>query len=104
MEWGSRELGFCIGREVPELLGRQWKAGCWGSCDRRGQDPQQPAFPIPLCIKTAQGVSGRKERGHWPPFQESERSNRVLLGTAIAAAGSLVVGRELQQPAFLCAL
>ena len=32
-----------------------------------------------LCIKTALGVSGRKERGHWPRFQESECSNRVLL-------------------------
>ena len=45
-----------------------------------------------LCIKTAVGVSGRKERGHWPPFQESERSNRVLLGTAIAAFDSLESG------------
>ena len=46
--WGSLwALG--IGQKVPELLGRQWKAGCWGSCDRREQqDPQQPAFPILL--------------------------------------------------------
>ena len=45
-----------------------------------------------LCIKTAVGVSGRKERGHWPQLQESERSNRVLLGTAIAAFDSLESG------------
>ena len=31
-----------------------------------------------LCFKTALGISGGKERGHWPQFQESERSNRVL--------------------------
>ena len=42
-----------------------------------------------LCIKTAVGVSGRKERGHWPRFQESERRNRRLLSTAIAAFDSL---------------
>ena len=47
-----------------------------------------------LCIKTAVGVSGRKERGHWPQFQESERSNRVLLGTAIAAFDSLESGAK----------
>ena len=37
-----------IGQKVCEGLGRQWKAGCWGSCDRREQDPQQTAFPILL--------------------------------------------------------
>ena len=42
-----------------------------------------------FCVKTALGISGGKERGHWPQFQESERSNRVLLGTAIAAFDSL---------------
>ena len=47
-----------------------------------------------FCVKTALGVSGRKERGHWPPFQESERSNRVLLGTAIAAFDSLESGAK----------
>ena len=41
-----------------------------------------------FCVKTA-GISGRKERGHWPPFQEAERNNRMLLGTAIAAFDSL---------------
>ena len=47
-----------------------------------------------FCVKTALSVSGRKERGHWPPFQESERSNRVLLGTAIAAFDSLESGAK----------
>ena len=42
-----------------------------------------------FCVKTAQGISGRKERGHWPPFQEAERNNRRLLATAIAAFDSL---------------
>ena len=42
-----------------------------------------------FCVKTALGISGGKERGHWPQFQESERSNRVLLATAIAAFDSL---------------
>ena len=41
-----------------------------------------------FCVKTALGIT-RKERGHWPQFQESERSNRVLLATAIAAFDSL---------------
>ena len=39
-----------------------------------------------FCVKTALGISGGKERGHWPQFQESERSNRVLLA-AVQAAG-----------------
>ena len=47
-----------------------------------------------LCFKTALGISGGKERGHWPQFQESERSNRVLLGTAIAAFDSLESGAK----------
>ena len=47
-----------------------------------------------FCFKTALGISGRKERGHWPQFQESERSNRVLLGTAIAAFDSLESGAK----------
>ena len=48
-----------------------------------------------LCIKTARGVSGRKdEQGHWLQFQEAERSNRVLLGTAIAAFDSLESGAK----------
>ena len=34
------------------------------------------------------GISGRKERGHWPRFQEADR-NRRLLATAIAAFDSL---------------
>ena len=42
-----------------------------------------------FCVKTAPGISGRKERGHWPRFQESERRNRKLLATAIAAFDSL---------------
>ena len=42
-----------------------------------------------FCVKTALGISGRKERGHWPRFQESERRNRKLLATAIAAFDSL---------------
>ena len=25
-----------------------------------------------FCVKTALGISGGKERGHWPQFQESE--------------------------------
>ena len=41
-----------------------------------------------FCVKTALGIR-RKERGHWPQFQESERSNRRLLATAIAAFDSL---------------
>ena len=41
-----------------------------------------------LCFKTALGIR-RKERGHWPRFQESERRNRKLLATAIAAFDSL---------------
>ena len=45
-----------------------------------------------FCVKTALGISGRKERGHWPQFQEAERSNRVLLATAIAAFDSLESG------------
>ena len=44
-----------------------------------------------FCVKTA-GISGRKERGHWPPFQEAERNNRRLLATAIAAFDSLESG------------
>ena len=47
-----------------------------------------------FCVKTALGISGGKERGHWPQFQESERSNRVLLGTAIAAFDSLESGAK----------
>ena len=47
-----------------------------------------------LCFKAALGISGGKERGHWPQFQESERSNRVLLGTAIAAFDSLESGAK----------
>ena len=31
-----------------------------------------------FCVKAAPGISGRKERGHWPRFQESERRNRKL--------------------------
>ena len=31
---------------------------------------------------------------HWPQFQESERSNRVLLATAIAAFDSLESGAK----------
>ena len=46
-----------------------------------------------FCVKTALGITG-KERGHWPQFQESERSNRVLLGTAIAAFDSLESGAK----------
>ena len=46
-----------------------------------------------FCVKTALGIT-RKERGHWPQFQESERSNRVLLGTAIAAFDSLESGAK----------
>ena len=46
-----------------------------------------------LCFKTALGIR-RKERGHWPQFQESERSNRVLLATAIAAFDSLESGAK----------
>ena len=46
-----------------------------------------------FCVKTALGIR-RKERGHWPQFQESERSNRVLLGTAIAAFDSLESGAK----------
>ena len=42
-----------------------------------------------FCVKTALSVSGRKERGHWPPFQDAERNNRRLLATAIAAFDSL---------------
>ena len=45
-----------------------------------------------FCVKAAPGISGRKERGHWPQFQEAERSNRVLLATAIAAFDSLESG------------
>ena len=41
-----------------------------------------------FCVKTALGIR-RKERGHWPRFQESERRNRRLLATAIAAFDSL---------------
>ena len=37
-----------------------------------------------FCVKAALGIR-RKERGHWPRFQESERRNRELLATAIAA-------------------
>ena len=44
-----------------------------------------------FCVKTALGIT-RKERGHWPQFQESERSNRVLL--AIAAFDSLESGAK----------
>ena len=47
-----------------------------------------------FCVKTALGISGGKERGHWPQFQESERSNRVLLATAIAAFDSLESGAK----------
>ena len=47
-----------------------------------------------FCVKTALGIR-RKERGHWPQFQESERSgNRVLLATAIAAFDSLESGAK----------
>ena len=46
-----------------------------------------------FCVKTA-GISGRKERGHWPPFQEAERNNRRLLSTAIAAFDSLESGAK----------
>ena len=61
--------------------------------ERAGGDASaQCGFGRCFCVKTAQGISGRKERGHWPPFQESERSNRVLLGTAIAAFDSLESG------------
>ena len=41
-----------------------------------------------FCVKAAPGISGRKERGHWPRFQEADR-NRRLLATAIAAFDSL---------------
>ena len=37
-----------------------------------------------FCVKTALGIR-RRERGHWPRFQEAERNNRRLLATAIAA-------------------
>ena len=40
-----------------------------------------------FCVKAAPGISGRKERGHWPRFQEADR-NRRLLATAIAAFDS----------------
>ena len=46
-----------------------------------------------FCVKTALGIR-RKERGHWPQFQEPERSNRVLLATAIAAFDSLESGAK----------
>ena len=46
-----------------------------------------------FCVKTALGIT-RKERGHWPQNQESERSNRVLLATAIAAFDSLESGAK----------
>ena len=41
-----------------------------------------------FCVKAAPGISGRKERGQWPRFQEADR-NRRLLATAIAAFDSL---------------
>ena len=46
-----------------------------------------------LCFKTALGISGGKERGHWPQFQESERSNLEQKHWACAA--------ELSKPVFL---
>ena len=39
-------------------------------------------------VKADPGIGGRKERGHWPRFQEADR-NRRLLATAIAACDSL---------------
>ena len=63
--------------------------------ERAGGDASELCgFGRCFCVKTALSVSGRKERGHWPPFQESERSNRVLLGTAIAAFDSLESGAK----------
>ena len=49
-----------------------------------------------FCVKTALGISGRKERGHWPQFQEAERSNRVLLAKAAAVGcNGPRIGRHL---------
>ena len=41
-----------------------------------------------FCVKAAPNLTGGKEQGHWPRFQEADR-NRRLLATAIAAFDSL---------------
>ena len=46
-----------------------------------------------FCVKAAPGLTGGKERGHWPRFQEADR-NRRLLATAIAAFDSLESGAK----------
>ena len=52
--------------------------------ERAGGDaPVLCGFGRCFCVKAAPGISGRKERGHWPRFQEADR-NRRLLATAIA--------------------
>ena len=49
-----------------------------------------------FCVKTALGIR-RKERGHWPRFQESERRNRKLLATAIAKERQDRTGQNKQE-------
>ena len=31
-----------------------------------------------FCVKAAPGLTGGKERGHWPRFQEADRNRRLL--------------------------